>query len=115
MKFYVFLAALVSAFHIGNAVAMDEGNVACTTEDYQELSDVLSTMTATNGESLRGEVQDMLMEEMGPSCAILPVGVGIPGNRYISYALESGIRSYVVTVVIGGVERPGTRLYIKKN
>ena len=86
----------------------------CTNSDFEIISAALSSV-ATVGEQYRGEVQSLLVEEMGPLCVNASTfRPGIPGNLYYTYLLASGGRSFQINIVVGGIENPGTELYIEK-
>jgi len=87
----------------------------CTTQDWQVISQALNSK-ASSGAQYQGQVIGMMAEEMAPRCMNIsnPDVVGIPGNQYYTYELISGQRDFVLQIVVGGVEEPGTHLSIVK-
>ena len=114
MKNVTFCLATALIF-VGSLSQASQPTLVCTNSDFQIISAALNSVAAV-GEQFRSEVQGMLAEEMGPTCANTSTfSPGIPGNQYYSYLLNSGGRRFQLKIVIGGVEEPGTKISIEKN
>jgi hypothetical protein len=85
--------------------------IECNFNHYQHLTKVLDSYTVVKGAELKEEVKDVLTQEMGPTChsVVDPNLMGIPGNRYYTYELNTGAAKYTISVEEGGAENPGKK------
>lgn len=89
---------------------------ACGFKDFQTITTALEKGQIMTGKEKRNAILSVLQEEMGPQCNELiptePQG-GISGHRFIDYELIRGSERIALTIVIGGVEDPGVKVYLE--
>lgn len=97
------------------AASADVIRQACDFKDYKLIQQALSQGRILKGAEKKAALQEVLMQEMGPTChALIPTSpvFGIPGTQYSQYEISTGSARFGLWISISRVTDPGIKISI---
>jgi hypothetical protein len=89
---------------------------ACDFKDYQYIQQALKQGRVLEGAEKKASLEEVLMQEMGPTCVrLIPMTprFGISGTDYSQYEIATGSARFALSISFSRVTDPGFKVYIR--